>query len=304
VAGAPRSSATPVVHGFAIDQDFPDPDVLRVGDTYYAYATNSSSENVQVATSKDLATWTVLDTDALPDLPDWAIRGKTWAPDVSEPSPGHYVMYFAASDVDPMTQCIGVATATAPTGPFTSSATSPLVCPAGEGGAIDPASFTDSNGTPYLLWKNDGNSRGLDTWLQISQVSADRTKLVGRTTRLIRQTLPWEGNLIEAPMLTEHDGTYYLFYSANNYADASYAVGYATASHLLGPYVKHPSPFLSTTSSAGRYFGPGGEDIVTAADGTGRIVFHSWDKTMAYRGMNVLPFAWVGAKPVVTLPPK
>ena len=46
---ASESPFTPV-----IDQDFPDPDVLEVDGTYYAYATNGNARNVQVATSTDL----------------------------------------------------------------------------------------------------------------------------------------------------------------------------------------------------------------------------------------------------------
>src|SRR3712207_8021969 len=40
-----------------IDQDFPDPDVLKVGDTYYAYATNTQIVNIQAAKSQDLVQW-------------------------------------------------------------------------------------------------------------------------------------------------------------------------------------------------------------------------------------------------------
>jgi len=36
------------------DRDFPDPFVLKVGDTYYAYATNGDGKQVQTLTSKDL----------------------------------------------------------------------------------------------------------------------------------------------------------------------------------------------------------------------------------------------------------
>ena len=66
---AAPASATPA---FAIDQDFPDPDVLRVGDTYYAYATNNPAANLQYATSTDLETWQPAGEDAFPDLPAWA----------------------------------------------------------------------------------------------------------------------------------------------------------------------------------------------------------------------------------------
>src|SRR5262249_41737102 len=50
--------------------DFPDPFVLREGDRYYAFATGGPGRNVQVATSRDLASWSFL-PDALPELPSW-----------------------------------------------------------------------------------------------------------------------------------------------------------------------------------------------------------------------------------------
>src|SRR5450631_2301894 len=38
--------------------DFPDPFVLPVGGTYWAYATGSAGRNLQVMSSTDLRTWT------------------------------------------------------------------------------------------------------------------------------------------------------------------------------------------------------------------------------------------------------
>lgn len=296
-AGSPTLEAAP---RFAIDRDFPDPAVLHVGDTYYAYATNTAAANVQVATSHDATTWTVADTDALPTLPSWALRGKTWAPDVSEVTSGHYVMYVVAANATPALQCIGVATATSPQGPFTPVSGAPLLCPTDQGGAIDPSTFVDTDGTRYLIWKNDGNCCGLDTWLQMAPLSADGLQLAGAPTKLIKQTARWEGALIEAPVLVKHGSKYVLFYSANNYGDETYAIGYATASSVSGPYTKHGEPLLSTASSHGRYLGPGGQDVTTAPDGSDRLVFHSWDPAKAYRGMNVLRLEWKDDEPVVS----
>jgi beta-xylosidase len=287
---------------FAIDQDFPDPDVMLVDGTYYAYATNVPGINEQVATSRDLKTWKVSTTDALPDLPGWTSPGKTWAPDVSELSPGHFVMYFVAANVDPAAQCINVATSTSPIGPFTAVGTAALVCPPDQGGAIDPATFTDGNGARYLVWKNDGNCCGLDTWLQITPLAADGLTVTGPSTKLIKQTQSWEGNLVEAPTLVKHGTRFVLFYSANDYSGSKYAIGYATASSLLGPYTKHKQPLLSTASSGGRFTGPGGQDVVTTPDGRTVLVFHSWAEGSAYRGMDELPLDWKNDEPVVKLP--
>lgn len=284
---------------FAINHDFPDPDVLHVADTYYAYATNTAAANVQFATSDDLKVWTVSDADALPTLPSWALPGKTWAPDVSEFSPGQFVMYFVAANAKPALQCIGVATATAPQGPFKPVGDAALLCPAAEGGAIDPSTFVDTDGTRYLIWKNDGNCCALDTWLQMAPLSTDGLQIAGPTIKLIKQTAAWEGSIIEAPVLVKHGSKYVLFYSANNYGNDSYAIGYATAASVTGPYTKNGKPLLSTSSSHGLYFGPGGQDVATAPDGSDRLVFHSWDPTVVYRGMNVLPLQWKNDEPVV-----
>ncbi len=247
----PGQYANPV-----IDQDFPDPDALKVGDTYYAYATNFGSQNIQAAKSLDLVNWTAIG-DALPFLPDWAAPGFTWAPEVTTSADGtSYVMYFVARDKASQKQCIGVATSDQPTGPFTSAEAQPLICQLDQGGSIDPSAFADEDGTRYVLWKNDGNCCGKDTWLYIQLASADGLTLEGQPERLIKQDQTWEGHLIEAPTLWRHDDRYYLFYSANNYAGADYAIGYAVASAPLGPYQKVPGPFVKTTTDRGPVLGP------------------------------------------------
>ncbi len=280
----------------AIDRNFPDPDVLKVGDTFYAYATNDNARNVQVAQSSDGETWSVIDEDAFPDLPSWVIPGKTWAPEVTEVSPGSFVLYFTATNFQPTLQCIGVATATSPTGPFVAHGDGMIVCPEVEGGAIDASTFVDSNGL-HLVWKNDGNCCGLDTWISTAPLSADGLSIAGPEQKLIMQTLDWEGDLVEAPMIFVRDSTYVMLYSANSYGDDRYAIGLATAPALDGPWTKADQPFLSSGSSDGLYRGPGGQDIVIGDDGDAFLAFHSWDPAYTYRAMHVVPIEWEGAIP-------
>ena len=303
---ATATPETPVeestVMPFAIDRDFPDPDVVKVGDQYHLYATNGAGFNVQHAVSTDLATWEVAGTDALPVLPAWAAPGKTWAPEVAEAADGSYLLYFTAASKDPAAQCIGVATSTDPSGPFVSDADAPLVCPTDDGGAIDASTFLDDDGTLYLLFKNDGNCCGLDTWLQIAPLSADGLSLTAEPTKLVMQDQPWEGNLVEAPTLVKRGDAYVLLYSANDYGGPDYATGYAVADSLLGPYTKGAEPLLTTASSGDRYLGPGGQDVVVAPDGTDRLVFHSWDDLYIQRGVNVVPMTFTDGVPAVELP--
>jgi beta-xylosidase len=284
-----------------LDADFPDPDVMKAGDTYYAYATQRTGPfgNLQLATSKDLVSWQLASTDPLPQLPAWATPGRTWAPDVSAVK-GGYVMYFAAHSLSPDLQCIGVARSSSPTGPFTPVGSAPLVCPADEGGAIDPASFVDTDGSRYLLWKNDGNCCGKDTWLSLQKVSADGLKITGPRVKLVKEDQAWEGNLVEAPDLVRHGSAYTLLYSANDYSGEKYATGYATATKLTGPYRKAPQPLLSSAST--KVIGPGGEDAIDGPGGRGFVVFHGWDAALTHRAMYVVPLTWQGGVPAVATP--
>ena len=105
-------------------------------------------------------------------------------------------MYATTTNFQPTLQCIAAATATSPEGPFTIAGEGMLVCPEDEGGVIDAATFIDEECSRYLLWKNDGNCCGLDTWLYISPLSADGLTLAGPSTRLVKQDQEWEGNLV------------------------------------------------------------------------------------------------------------
>lgn len=296
------AAAEPVdpVHGLnpVIADDFPDPDLLEVDGTWFAYATNGNNRNVRVARSTDLVEWEVLD-DAFPELPGYVIPGKTWAPEVTEVQPGRFVLYYTATSFEESVQCIGVAVAASPQGPFEAVGEAMLVCPPDEGGAIDASTFLDTDGTRYLLWKNDGNCCGLDTWLQAAPLAPDGLTLAGDPVRLLRQDQAWEGNLVEAPTLVERDGGYVLLYSANDYGGARYAIGVATAETVLGPYTKASQPLFTTADLDGRYVGPGGQDVVVGPGGGHVLAFHSWYGQGTYRAMNVVPLAWEDGLPVV-----
>jgi beta-xylosidase len=285
-----------------IDQNFPDPSVLTVGGVYYAFSTNIFGENMPCERSKNLVDWTEL-PDAMPNLPDWAKPGKTWAPDVyAKRRAKLYVVYFCALDRATNEQAVGAAEGSASDGPFTTPpGTVPLVEQASAGGAIDPSSFVDSNGTHYLVWKNDGNSRGQDTWLWIQKLADDGLHLVGEPVRLIKEDQPWEGKVVEAPTLLKHGRKYYLFYSANDYGSCNYAVGYAVSDNVAGPYNKPTlSPFLSSNAGA---CGPGGEDMVKAHDGSTWMVYHVWAKgPRSYRCMFIDRVRWNGDTPTIEGP--
>jgi beta-xylosidase len=232
-AGVPRFT-NPVLTG-----NFADPFVLKVGGTWYAYATGDLVVNLQVARSPDLVRWERLD-GALPELPEWSVlqKGLTWAPEVAR-TPAGFVLYYTLRHAASGRQCISVAVA-------------------------------------YLLWKNDGNCCGLATELWAQRLDGDGLELTGKPSSLgVRNDAAWEGDLIEAPTLWRDGDTYYLFYSANDYGSRSYAVGYATAARVLGPYRDGPgNPILRSRGSAA---GPGGQAVVADGHGGRWLAYHAWD---------------------------
>jgi arabinan endo-1,5-alpha-L-arabinosidase len=280
-------------HLARIEQNVPDPDTLLADGNYYIYVTNGELGNVPVFRSDDLTSFEPVG-DALPVMPDWAKRHFTWAPEVTHfPASDGYVLYFTARHGG--MQCIGAATSATPEGPFEPVAGPPLICPLAEGGAIDASTFVDTDGSPYLLWKNDGNCCGIDTWISIQELSPDGLQLVGSATRLIQQDLPWEGKVVEAPTLWLQDGQYVLFYSANSYNE-NYAMGYAVADSVLGPYTKSETPLLESSEEQG-LIGPGGQDVVRLDDGSTVMVYHSWSEDMKFRGLNVDALRWTNGMP-------
>ncbi len=252
--------------------NFPDPMIIAdPAGGWWAMATNGNGSNVQTLRSADLVSWEQ-GPDALPTLPDWTSSGKVWAPEVIAGPGDGFLLYYTTRGPDPAIQCVSVATADQPVGPFTDDRDQPLVCEEDEGGTIDAHPFVTAAGKRYLYWKNDGNAVGVDTFISVSELDATGTKLVGKPKRLFKQDQSWEGDLVEAPFVWEDRGRFHLFYSANAYASDAYAVGHAVADSPLGPFTKTPDPVLTSNEVAA---GPG-HCALFAHDGRVWMVYHAW----------------------------
>jgi Glycosyl hydrolases family 43 len=256
--------------GLVYPFDFPDPDVVVVGQTYYAFATNSVAGNIQIISSTDLTQWNAIG-NALPSLPTWATTHFTWSPSVAFIG-GRYVLYYAVVPTGSNVECISAATSAQPQGPFVDSSTAPLECQKALGGSIDPAPFVDTNGTAYLVWKSGGS--GSRIWSQ--QLDGTGTAFApGSTpTSLLVPDQPWEAGTVEAPDLVAAGGHYVLFFSGNDWKGAKYAVGAASCAGPLGPCADaSPGPILSSGAGVA---GPGGESVFADTNGNFWIAFHAW----------------------------
>jgi putative cell wall-binding protein len=236
-------------------RSYPDPFVLPVGGTYYAYATDGDLGEVQVIRSTNLTSWSQVG-DALGSAPAWAQDDDVWAPAVTQLSPSSFVLY--ASFVHPATgrRCIGTATAASPEGPYQGTST-PLVCDDARGGVIDPSVFVTGS-TRYLLWKTEGvpgdNAEPPSVFSR--PLAADGLSLTGSAARIFRSEQPWEGTLVENPSMIADGTRTYLFYSGNEWESSRYAIGWAACAGPQGPCIAPPDRPLMTSEP--RVIGPGG----------------------------------------------
>jgi beta-xylosidase len=266
----------PVVPGV----DAPDPGAVYDQSTgaYYAATTSQGAkDSYPIRISKDLATWTVVGhifpADS-PTRPRWAVT-DFWAPELHLIN-GRYVAYFTARDTTGRL-CIGAAYSAGDIlGPFVDSGSCFVRDP--NVGMIDSHAFQDpATGSWYLIWKEDGNGAvpQIPTPIWCQQLSADGLTLVGDRYPLITNDLPWEGALVEAPWMVFNQGYYFLFYSANAFYNASYAVGVARARSMAGPFEKFPSPMVHSNKI---FAGPGHCSVLALADDPSNFVmiYHSW----------------------------
>jgi beta-xylosidase len=234
----------------------PDPSVLVVGGTYYAYTTNDGVSDVPVLESTNLVDWRFVG-DAMSVLPAWVEYGDTWSPSVAPDPAGGYEMFYDAYDAVDGVQCIGRATAPSPIGPFVDPSSSPFVCQVSLGGSIDASVYRSRSGD-VLVWKSDRTGDAI--WA--APLGRDDASLVGSPVQLLTATAGWEDGIVEGPALADVGGTIYLFFGGNRWTTADYAIGAVACASPLGPcQAASDTPVLASGDGA---TGPGGPSFFVA----------------------------------------
>jgi hypothetical protein len=281
--------------------DFADPYALVDGDSVYTYATSTTASAYApaahipvIAISRATGFAGHYLGDALPTLPTWTVAGFQWAPSVWARPDGTFVMYYSTPATQPLdcvyndkaagcvqtthgansAMCISRATSTSPSGPFVDDSSAAFICPASQGGAIDPSIFVATDGTPWLLWKSDGDCCHLPTHIYSQQLAADGLSTVGPPHELIGATQPWEGGLVEAPSMVQSGNTFWMFYSANLWGTRNYSIGLAKCTSVTGPCTKPLNKAWHTSTNSANGQGYGGSEFFVAGGGLVWMVHH------------------------------
>lgn len=250
-----------------------DPTIFSEKNLYYLYGTNEldTSQGFQVFASKDLVHWVSPDGNSnrlALKKGDAFGNGGFWAPQVFAYKNSYYMAYVADEQM-------AIAKSSSPIGPFTQPQLKPLI-ENSQYKTIDPFVFFDDDGQKYLYYVqvNGGNN------IYGAKMNDDLSGIEeGTQQECITTTEPWENTanasypVTEGPTVLKKQGTYYLFYSANDFRNPNYAVGYATSSHPLGPWKKHDDPMISKRNILRN--GTGHGDVFVGPANQFYYVFHT-----------------------------
>jgi arabinan endo-1,5-alpha-L-arabinosidase len=192
-----------------------DPSVLKDGDWYYMYSTDVGygidvRSGIQVRKSKDLVEWQFVGWvfDNLPTLASNFIKASggtpnnsLWAPYIMKVGSEYRLYYSLASDAFRVS-CIGLATASSPTGPWTEKGLAVTSTDGYPGtNAIDPTVVTTPSGDMWMVYGSawDGLFElKLDASTGFAAASGDRGK------RIVRRGITggiYNGNLEGAELI-------------------------------------------------------------------------------------------------------
>lgn len=301
-----------------LNVEFGDPYILDNEDgTYYMYGTGSGAKDGFVTySSTNLVDWTLEKQVYTGNTESSWNVANFWAPEVYKMKDKYYLFFSADWKNNPTNELenfkIGVAVSDSPTGPFVDLKDEPLFDPGYP--IIDANVFKDDNGKYYLYYsracyKNPVESdiatwakeEGLydeieESWVYGVELQPDFKGVIGEPVLLLSPpksmddvNAEWESRSItskevnrrwtEGSFTFKHKDTYYMMYSANHFAE-NYAVGYATASHPLGPYTKAANnPVLQkNTSTGGEVTGTGHNMVLFLEDNSMLCVYHGRTK--------------------------
>ena len=277
-----------------------DPTIFYNKGTYYLYGTNGgyADSGFKVFTSKDLKSWRLSNKNN-----GWAlVKGSAygtkgfWAPQVFLYN-GKYYMAYTANEQ------IAIAQSNSPEGPFTQKTIQPIDTSIKE---IDPFVFIDVDGNIYLYHVRLQNGNRIFVAQLNDSLSAILPNTAEECISAVNNPQSWENTksvswtVTEGPCVIKRGADYCMFYSANDFRNPDYAVGYATAKNPNGPWIKYSgNPIISRQLTGIK--GTGHGDVLKDEKNNWWYVFHTHfsDTVVGPRKTAIIPFRFNASGNVV-----
>ena len=290
--GAKSDKSTATYTNPVINNNAPDPTVIRAKDgTFYAYSTMQRG-NVPVYKSQDMVNWEFIGgAFRRGEVPKFVPKANIWAPDINYIE-GKYELYFSMSTWGGEWEAgIGRAVADSPEGPFTNAKLLFNSKQIGVQNSIDPVIYQE-DGRKYLIW---GSFRGI----YLTELTEDGLELIDS-----KNLLKIAGTAYEGTYIHKRKGYYYLFASIGTCCEgvkSTYQTVVGRSKSLFGPYVdKQGRKMLDNhheilLSGDDKVKGPGHDSQIIADDkGQDWIYYHGVDvnEPNAGRKMYIDPVNW------------
>ncbi len=224
---------------------FRDTHIVPDGGKYYAVGTctpvwGGQNPGVKLFVSENLTDWKfdrmLIDAYSL-DSTVW-YKDRFWAPELKKINRKYYLTFNCQNnsgdygDVSKQKHyhACGLAVSDSITGPYTVVTPDEPLTPFASN---DMSLFQDDNGKIYCFFNNGWTDLHI---IYVAELDTVTYKLKEKPVELIKQEPgKWDGAGIEGSHVVKKDGIYYLFYSSWT---NGYAVGYATATNIYGPWKK------------------------------------------------------------------
>lgn len=264
--------------------DYSDPDVIRVGDTFYMTASSFNYiPGLPILTSKDLVNWKLvnyaldkIDYDKY-DIPQHS-KG-VWAPAIRYHE-GRFYIYYGMPD-----EGFFMVSTTDPLGKWDE----PVLILEGKG-LIDSCPFWDEDGKAYLIHGYAKSRIGFKSYLGIFEMNAEGTKAITEDHILYNgvETQP----TIEGPKVYKRNGYYYIWAPAGGVKTGWQTV--LRSKNIYGPYEEKIVMVQGNSETNGPHQG----GLVDTVNGDEWFI-HFQDKGLYGRICHLQPVTWENDWPVV-----
>ena len=247
--------------------DYPDPSILRDGDTYYiVHSSFNYFPGLLIWRSNDLRNWTPVTHTLNKNI------GCVWAPDLVKYKNKFYI-YFPVNNTN------YVVWANSIEGPWSE----PIDLKVGN---IDPGHFIDSNGKRYLMFSSGGYVPLSDDGLTVK----GEMKHMYDGWKIPRE---WtiECFCMEGPKMVKHNDYYYLTHAEGGTAGpaTSHMVISARSKSPFGPWEQSPfNPIIRTKETSEQWWSKGHGTLFEDASGKWWIVYHAYENGFYNMGRQTL----------------